>query len=139
LIFKFFIDVKSNIKINTDRIYFILFCQNIQRKNFPTIYLLKTLSNILTSHTIKKITNLDSNGIIFFQPSFIFKMYTYFTRIYIDKQIWNLIEFINTYDELNQKFFLELSEDYQNQAKKINSQSKNSNLSDHSEVINLDL
>jgi hypothetical protein len=66
-------------------------------------------------------------------------MYTYFTRIYIDKQIWNLIEFINTYDELNQKFFLELSEDYQNQAKKINSQSKNSNLSDHSEVINLDL
>lgn len=71
------------------------------------------------------------------------KMFIYFTRIYIDKQIWNLIEFISTYHDLNEKFFLELSEDY-NQTTRIKSDIKNpnsqTNKSDKSsDIINLDI
>lgn len=71
------------------------------------------------------------------------KMFIYFTRIYIDKQIWNLIEFISTYHDLNEKFFLELSEDY-NQTTSIKSDIKNpnsqTNKSDKSsDIINLDI
>ncbi len=57
-------------------------------------------------------------------PSFMFKLYFYFLRIYINKEIWNQIQFINSYESLNEKYDLEIGEDYYNN-KNMNVISKN--------------
>jgi hypothetical protein len=53
-----------------------------------------------------------------------FKLYFYFLRIYINKEIWNQIQFINSYESLNEKYDLEIGEDYYNN-KNMNVISKN--------------
>ena len=96
------IDLNQFIK-SYDRILFIVITEGIEKKNYPTIYFIKTIINIISSDYVKSITNIDSHLILLHMPSLIFKIYFYFLRIYINKDIWNLIQFsdnsIDNYDK----------------------------------------
>jgi hypothetical protein len=64
--------------------------------------------------------------------------------MYIDGEVWKLIEFCNNYEALNEKFFLELSSDYKSGVNKLNSENKNANresvsINRDENVTNLDI
>lgn len=52
----------------------------------------------------KNYLNHETNEILICHPSFMFKLYIYFLRLYIPKDIWNVIEFLDSYEKINDKY-----------------------------------
>jgi hypothetical protein len=63
----------------------------------------RLINSVLETH------NLTSYEIVLFRPSLMFKLYLYILRMYIDKDLWNKITYLESFDELNEKFDFELT------------------------------
>ena len=99
------------LKNNSKRLSFIVFCKDAQRKNYPSISFIKTVSKIVISLIELDKINIENVDIILFQPGVMLKFFIYFLRIYIDSRIWNRILFIENYEVLNEKFYFEIDEE----------------------------
>lgn len=110
-----YLDIKTTISAlknkSSQRLSFIIFGKDVLRKNYPTVYFIKTASKIVSSLILNLKLKIDDIEIVLFQPGIMLKLFIYFLRIYVDSNIWNRIEFVENYEMLNEKFFLEIDEE----------------------------
>ena len=96
--FSKYVEVENNCY---ERISIILLCENSVKKNFPPTQLITSLTNIIESISSIK---WETNEIIFYKPSFFFKVWILFLRFFINKNVWDQISFISNEVDINNNF-----------------------------------
>ena len=98
----------------------MVFCNQTNKNNNPTIGFIQTMNSILGSESFKSSYKIKTFELVLFLAPWTLKVYVYFLRIYIDSEFFKLIKFVNSFDELNEAFYLDLNESYLSLKKKGN-------------------
>jgi hypothetical protein len=107
----YYLDFKQNISKN-ENISLIIFCNDISKKNHPTINFIRTINSIITSSSVQNCLKINSCKLIIFLARWIFKLYIFFLRLYINNEFIKIIEFVDSFEVLNEDFYFDLSESY---------------------------
>ena len=101
-------------KTNTQKgskISIIIFCNGIERKNYPSIYIVENIQKMCLSFSTLNYIDIQNIEIALFLPDLLFKMYYQFLKFYINNSIINQIKIYESYEEINADYSLFLDED----------------------------
>ena len=92
---------------NNQRIAFLISLNNTNKENYPSIYFVRTMINILNCYSSINWGKID---IIFIETNLIFRLYIWVLRVYIPIYIWNQIVYYRDFNELKKNFDLNKDE-----------------------------
>lgn len=101
---------KDNYILNKN-LSLIFFCNGLENKNFPSKDFLEKLQKILLSLIALKTVDFNHIQIIFFLPDFFFKMFLGCLKLFITNEVSQCIKNVESYDEINDLFYLGLDPD----------------------------
>lgn len=92
----------------------IFLCKGIERKNYPSIYIVENIQKMCLSFSTLNYIDIQNIEICIFMPDLLFKMYYQFLKFYINNSIINQIKIYESYEEINTDYSLFLDEDIEN-------------------------
>jgi hypothetical protein len=88
---------------NNKRIAFLMSLNDTSKENYPPIYFVRTMINILNCYSSIDWGKID---IIFIETNLIFRLYIWVLRVYIPIHIWNQIVYYKDFNEVKKNFDL---------------------------------
>lgn len=89
----------------------VFFCKNIEKKHYPPVYIVDTIQKMCMSLSTLEHIDLANVEIIIFLPGLMFKMYLQFIKIYLPAKLNKNMVIYETYEEINQHFYLDIDDD----------------------------
>lgn len=102
--------MKMNFQSNRT-VSLVFFCKDIEKKHYPPVYIVDTIQKICMSLSTLEHIDLANVDIILFLPGLLFKMYLHFIKMYLPTKLAKNIIILETYDEINQHFYLDIDLD----------------------------